>query len=83
MNQREQARFDGLVEWSQQHGAELHPSLEIYRDDVCGYSLRVKPSLSHAVDPDFTAVTCPASTTLSYLNALIDGPLDLSGPPRH
>jgi hypothetical protein len=78
MNQHDKTRFDALLEWSQQHGAELHPSLEIYNDHVSKYSLRVKPSSSHGVTPGFTAVTCPVSTTLSYLNALVGGPIDLS-----
>jgi hypothetical protein len=83
MNQDDKTRFDALLEWSQQHGAELHPSLEIYNDHVSKYSLRVKPSSSHGDDgvtltPGFTAVTCPVSTTLSYLNALVAGPIDIS-----
>ncbi|KAL2266835.1 hypothetical protein VTJ83DRAFT_6187 [Remersonia thermophila] len=78
MNQHDKARFDVLVEWSRKRGAELHPSLEIYHDNVTGYSLRVNPSLSSSLGPEFVAVTCPLSTTLSFLNALIDGPLDFS-----
>jgi hypothetical protein len=80
MNERDRARFDTLLAWSRQHGAELHPSLEIYHDDESKYSLRVKPS-ADALQPGFSAVSCPAATTLSYLNALVDGPIDLSSPP--
>ncbi|KAK4244938.1 hypothetical protein C7999DRAFT_16826 [Corynascus novoguineensis] len=80
MNQYDESRFSALLEWSQQHGARLHPSLEIYLDPISKYSLRVKPSASHSLQPGFDAVTCPAGITLSYLNALVDGPLDPSAP---
>ncbi|KAK4034700.1 hypothetical protein C8A01DRAFT_38859 [Parachaetomium inaequale] len=79
MNERDKARFDTLLAWSRQHGAELHPSLEIYHDDISKYSLRVKPS-AEGLQPGFGAVSCPAATTLSYLNALVDGPIDPSSP---
>ncbi|KAL1841157.1 hypothetical protein VTJ49DRAFT_7382 [Mycothermus thermophilus] len=78
MNQHDKTRFDALVEWSRKHGAELHPSLEIYRDNVTGYSLRVNPSFTEPLGLGFVAVTCPLSTTLSFLNVLVDGPLDIS-----
>ncbi|KAH6637080.1 hypothetical protein F5144DRAFT_592042 [Chaetomium tenue] len=78
MKPSEQARFDTLLEWSEKHGGKLHPSLEIYNDNVTKYSLRVKPSTGDALQPGFKAVTCPAATTLSYLNALIDGPIKLT-----
>ncbi|KAH6616084.1 hypothetical protein B0J18DRAFT_446820 [Chaetomium sp. MPI-SDFR-AT-0129] len=80
MKPSDATRFGALLEWSQQHGAELHPSLEIHHDDVSKYSLRVKPTVNEGLEPGFTAVSCPLSTTLSYLNALIDGPLDFSSP---
>lgn len=81
MNQFAQARFDALREWSRQHGAQLHPSLEIYHDDISKYSLRVKETANDGLEPGFAAVSCPVSTTLSYLNALVDGPINLASPP--
>lgn len=77
MKPHEKTRFDALLAWSQQHGGELHPALEIYCDDVTKFSLRVKPSAADGLQPGFRAVSCPVSTTLSYLNALVDGPLDI------
>ncbi|KAL2133208.1 hypothetical protein VTI74DRAFT_2753 [Chaetomium olivicolor] len=82
MKASDRSRFDALLEWSQHHGAGLHPSLEICHDDVCKFSLRVKPSVSDGLEPGFRAVTCPLSTTLSYLNALVDGSISLSAPPH-
>ncbi|KAL2260414.1 hypothetical protein VTK26DRAFT_5583 [Humicola hyalothermophila] len=79
MKDSDKARFDALLAWSQQHGAELHPSLEIYHDDVTKFSLRVKGSAKEGLEPGFMAVSCPVSTTLSFLNALVDGPIIL-GP---
>ncbi|CAP64756.1 uncharacterized protein PODANS_5_10200 [Podospora anserina S mat+] len=75
MKEFDQSRFDTLQRWAQDHGAALHPSLEVYEDDVTGYSLRVKPSASEALAPGFCAVTCHVAITLSYINALIDGPI--------
>ncbi|KAJ4291215.1 hypothetical protein N0V88_006210 [Collariella sp. IMI 366227] len=80
MKRSDKLRFDALLEWSQSHGAELHPSLEIYDDDLTKFSLRVKPTIIDEVEGEFTAVTCPVSTTLSYLNALVDGPINPSTP---
>lgn len=73
MNAADQTRFANLLSWGQQQGATLHPRIEVYKDDVTGFSLRVKDSCSEGLPPGFTAVTCPASTTLSYLNALNGG----------
>ncbi|KAK4120650.1 SET domain-containing protein [Parathielavia appendiculata] len=78
MKESDKARFDELLEWAQQHGAELHPSLEIYHDRLTKFSIRVKNSCTHGLQPGFRAVTCPVSTTLSFLNALVDGPLNIS-----
>ncbi|KAK4131245.1 SET domain-containing protein [Trichocladium antarcticum] len=81
MKESDKQRFDALVQWSRQHGAELHPALEVYQDHATGFSIRVKNSVSDGrppPEPGFTAFTCPISTTLSYLNALVDGPTSLS-----
>ncbi|KAK3388649.1 hypothetical protein B0T20DRAFT_99363 [Sordaria brevicollis] len=71
-------RFGRLLDWAQSNGANLHPSLEVYQDENTGFSLRVKPSASGRLEAPFKAVTCPTSITLSYLNALVDGPITLS-----
>jgi hypothetical protein len=78
MKDSDEARFGTLLEWARQHGAELHSSLEIYHDEVTKFSIRVKPSCSDGLQPGFRAVTCPVSTTLSFLNALVDGAIDIS-----
>ncbi|KAK4445869.1 ribosomal lysine N-methyltransferase set10 [Podospora aff. communis PSN243] len=73
MKEVDRKRFEKLESWAQSHGARLHPSLEVYHDDVTKFSLRVRESAA-LLDPGFVAVTCPLSLTLSYLNALADGP---------
>lgn len=78
MRESDQERFSTLLAWSGAHGAELHPSLEVYHDPVSGFSLRVSKPATNGLEPGFTAVTCPVATTLSYLNALVDGPIDIS-----
>ncbi|EGO55192.1 hypothetical protein NEUTE1DRAFT_147775 [Neurospora tetrasperma FGSC 2508] len=68
-------RFEALLDWAHKHGASLHPLLEVYEDEVTGFSLRVKPSATELLGSGFKAVSCPTSITLSYLNALTDGPI--------
>lgn len=74
MNPADKSRFEDLLAWGKQHGATLHEAVEVYNDPLTKYSLRLKPS-APTPDQPFTVVTCPASITLSYLNALIGGPL--------
>lgn len=85
MKDSDKKRIEGLQSWARQHGAVLHPLLEVYHDDVTKFSLRVKQSATEALDPGFAAVSCPLSTTLSYLNAVVDGPLVLpfTSPGQH
>ncbi|GAB1318107.1 Ribosomal lysine N-methyltransferase set10 [Madurella fahalii] len=78
MKESDQARFKNLVAWACNHGAELHPYLEVYHDNVSKFSLRVKNSATEPLEPNFTAATCPVPITLSYLNALIDCTIDIS-----
>ncbi|KAK3376495.1 hypothetical protein B0T24DRAFT_618824 [Lasiosphaeria ovina] len=78
MKERDQSRFGALVSWAQQHGAELHPSLEVYCDPVTKFSIRAKekeqlPAGEALLQPGFAAFSCPFSITLSYLNALPSG----------
>lgn len=82
MDDAAQLRLDRLVDWGQARGARLHPSLEIYHDDVTKLSLRVKESAAAPLEPGFQAVSCPFGITLSYLNALVDGPLNPSAPSQ-
>lgn len=56
-----------LLEWTASHGATLHPSLEISRDERSGAGFRVKDG---SISPGDAVVTCPTPLTLSYLNAL-------------
>ncbi|KAK3313106.1 hypothetical protein B0H66DRAFT_386093 [Apodospora peruviana] len=83
MKDADQKRITELSEWAQRHGAKLNPSLEIYNDDITKFSLRVKetasplPTTSDAQN-GFGAVSCPLSTTLSFLNAVAAGPVSLS-----
>lgn len=61
-----------LLSWATSHGATLHPSLEIARDDRSGAGFRVKQGASIA--PGDPLATCPMPLTLSYLNALPSPP---------
>jgi len=81
MKETDERRFKRLVEWAQHHGARLHPSLEVYHDDVTKFSLRVKHSEA-PLQPGFDAIHCPFSVTLSYLNALVDGPFSSASSTR-
>ncbi|KAK3386087.1 hypothetical protein B0H63DRAFT_560546 [Podospora didyma] len=81
MKERDRRRFDALSEWAQQHGAKLHPSLEIYDDDITKFSIRAKETATDALEPGFAAFSCPLPITLSYLNALVGGPITPSAPP--
>ncbi|KAK4101220.1 SET domain-containing protein [Parathielavia hyrcaniae] len=83
MKESDKARFDELLKWAQLRGAELHPSLEIYHDERTKFSIRVKDSCNHGLQSGFRAVSCPVSTTLSFLNALADGPIEISSSYSH
>lgn len=79
MKEAEQARFNALLEWSREHGGAIHPALEVYKDDVTGFSMRVKTSTTegteHTIKPGEQVLGCPLSTSLSFLNAATDGPI--------
>lgn len=79
MKEADQNRFKTLLEWSRAHGGTVHPALEVYKDDVTGYSMRVKPSLNPetevAVKSGEEVLTCPLRTSLSFFNARTDGPI--------
>lgn len=82
MNETDQARFNALLEWSEAHGGTVNPTLEVYKDDVTGFSMRVKPSSTVGIDATVKSgeevLACPLSTSLSFLNATTGGPI-LSG----
>ncbi|KAG8164496.1 hypothetical protein KVR01_006414 [Diaporthe batatas] len=79
MKEAEQARFNALLEWSRQHGGTIHPALEIYKDDVTGYSMRVKPSSTEETERLIKSgeevLRCPLNTSLSFLNAATGRPI--------
>lgn len=78
MRQADEERFTALVSWATSYGAVLHPALEIYKDEVTGFSMRVKSSMgpeNSALKPHDTIVACPLDISLSYLNALTGQPL--------
>ncbi|ROV91981.1 hypothetical protein VSDG_07582 [Cytospora chrysosperma] len=82
MKEAEQERFEGLLSWSRSHGAKINPVLEIYKDELTGFSMRVKSSLASttpAIKPGDDVLTCPLQTSISFLNATIGGPI-LSRP---
>ncbi|UNI16081.1 hypothetical protein JDV02_002554 [Purpureocillium takamizusanense] len=64
--------IDALVAWATQHGAALHPSVEVYSDAATGLSLRVKLTASKPLAPWEPVVSLPTRLTLSYLDALAD-----------
>ncbi|KAL1853929.1 hypothetical protein Daus18300_011671 [Diaporthe australafricana] len=86
MKENDQERFITLLEWSKAHGGTLHPALEVYKDDVTGFSMRVKPSSYATTDKDINpgeeVLGCPLNTSLSFLNATTGGPI-LSAPSEH
>ncbi len=67
-----------LVAWSAAQGGKLHDKVGICYDPVTKLSLRVRNTASDGLAPGDTVVTCPLSTSLSYLNVLSGGqPLGL------
>lgn len=86
MNEPDQERFNALLEWGKAHGGTLHPALEVYKDNVTGFSMRVKVSFTNmtnqSIDPGEEILTCPLETSLSFLNATTGGPI-LSQPSEH
>lgn len=82
MKELEQERFHTLLSWSKSHGAEINPALEVYKDEMTGFSMRVKPSSESTgptINPGDDILTCPLKTSISFLNATIGGPV-LSRP---
>lgn len=78
MRQADEERFSALVSWAKFHGASLHPALEVYKDDITGFSMRVKSSpdpQETSLKPHDYILTCPLGISLSYFNALTCQPL--------
>lgn len=88
MKQVDEERFSALLAWATAHGGSLHPALEVYQDDVAGFSMRVKPNLTSegthvGLSPQDEILSCPLTTSLSYLNTLQDGPILLTHHGEH
>lgn len=78
MRQADEERFAALISWSKTHGGTLHPALEVYKDGVTGFSMRVRQGLRSDEEmfrPGDEILTCPLQTSLSYLNAITGQPL--------
>lgn len=83
MRPADEERFSALVSWATLHGASLHPALEIYKDDVTGFSMRVKSFMTPKetrLQPCDEVLSCPLEISLSYLNALTGQPLSTTRP---
>ncbi|KAI1324402.1 SET domain-containing protein [Xylariaceae sp. FL0255] len=65
-------RFEALRQWVETAGGQLHPSVEIYYDDLTKASFRVRSSASLAQGQDVIAL--PLSRSLSFLNAVAGHP---------
>lgn len=61
-------RNQALVQWVEEAGGSLHPSVEVYHDAVTKGSFRVKEGCT--LHPKEAIVTLPISRSLSYLNAV-------------
>lgn len=90
MKQVDEERFSALLAWASAHGGTLHPALEVYKDDVTGYSMRVKPATNDSesthrtgIQPQDEILSCPLQISLSYMNALQDGPIILAHEHMH
>lgn len=68
LDSSQSASMDELASWADQHGAVLHPSVELFNDANTGFSFRVRDG--HSLKPGDSIVACPLSLTLSYLNTL-------------
>ncbi|CAN8104165.1 unnamed protein product [Discula destructiva] len=77
MRPADEERFTALVAWATSCGASLHPALEIYRDEVTGFSMRIKVEWpeSTSLKPQDEVLACPLAISLSYLNAHTGQPL--------
>ena len=76
MKASDEERIGDLLTWGKRHGAQLHESVEVFHDDVAKFSLKIRESAGQGgLQPGSAAVTCPASLTLSFVNAVIGGPL--------
>lgn len=85
MKQLDEERFAELVSWANTHGGSIHPDLEVYKDDMTGFSMRVKPDLKPedvSLKPKDEILTCPIKISLSYMNATGGGPILTSASER-
>ena len=72
MEAQDDDRINVLVQWATQHGAVLHPLVEVYSDPVTGFSFRVKPHVSDIIPPFEPILNLPTKLALSCRNAILD-----------
>ncbi|KAK6844125.1 SET domain-containing protein [Apiospora arundinis] len=65
-------RSDALIQWVEEAGGCLHPSVEVYHDAVTKGSFRVKDGCT--LNQGESVVTLPITRSLSYLNAVCGHP---------
>ncbi len=81
MEPADKDRFSQLVSWSASQRAFTHPQVEVFCDDKTKFSLRVREGTTFdggskaPIQAGEAVVSCSAAMTLSYLNALVGGPL--------
>lgn len=83
MSSADEQRFGDLLSWGAKNGAKVHELVEVYKDDLTGFSLRIKESAPGTIPLPLEAVRCPASATLSYLNALTGTQLPSEPEAKH
>jgi protein-histidine N-methyltransferase len=89
MKESDVERYNQLVVWARENGGLIHPRIEIYSDAVTKFSFRVRRGTDkNEIDKDDgvragdVVASCAHPMMLSYLNAILGGPL-LPGWPSH
>lgn len=72
-------RYEALLRWVEEAGGRLHPSVEIYHDEVTKGSFRVKEAGQLGLDEEI--VSLPLTCSLSFLNAIAGHPSIASALP--
>lgn len=72
-------RQQALLQWVEAAGGRLHPSVEVYHDEVTKGSFRVKEG--GVLGPDEDIVSLPLNCSLSFLNAVAGHPSFQSSTP--
>lgn len=63
-------RIQTLISWGQENGVKLHPSVEVYQDELTGLSFRVKQDAQENVGEYETIISIPSTITLSFTDAV-------------